>query len=124
MDDIQRLDLEHRLLREIDRVADNLREQLRDKADRRDITVMATEMSRVQTDQAERNRAIRESLMELEKGIKSLSALVAVDVGGPMPSRFSLRGMDPRILLAAGIVGGAAAGKSIELLLPMIMGGG
>lgn len=111
LDRLDRLELKAELLREIDGV----RADLKGKADNKDLSLIATEMSRMQLDQAERNRALRDGLNELEKAVKSFAALIPVD--GATRNRWSLREIDPRVLLVAGIAGGAAVGKGLEYLL-------
>lgn len=115
MDAIAKLEMETRFNREID----HLRSELKDKASNKDVTQVAAALSQTQLDQAERNRALRDSVGEVEKAVKALAQVVAADVGGsPIPaSRWSLRGLDPKLVLTIGIAGGAAAGKTLEYIM-------
>lgn len=110
MEAVERLELKAELLREIDRI----REQ---KADTQDVKVLATEFSRMQLDNSERNRAMRDSVADVERAVKALAALVAEQPGANRGGRFSLREFDPRILVIAGLAVGAAGGKFAETLL-------
>lgn len=117
MDAVQRLELETRLLREIDK----LEAKLGGKADRGDITGMAAEMHRTQMEQADRNRSLKEAVNDLERGVKALASLIPTQPGESRGGgRFSLQGIDPRLLLAAGLAVGVAGGKAVEFM----MGGG
>lgn len=109
MENLVRLELKAELLREIDR-----------KADTADVRILAAEVSTMKLDQAERNRALRDTVGDVERAVKALAALVAEQPGAKRGGRFSLREFDPRILLIAGLAVGAAGGKAVEA----IIGGG
>lgn len=109
MENLVRLELKAELLREIDR-----------KADTADVRILAAEVSTMKLDQAERNRALRDTVGDVERAVKALAALVAEQPGANRGGRFSLREFDPRILLIAGLAVGAAGGKAVEA----IIGGG
>jgi hypothetical protein len=111
LDRLDKLELRADLLREIDRV----REEGREKADRKELATMAVELSRMQLDQSERNRALRDGFNELERAVKAMAAMIPQD--SPARRGFSLSNIDPKILLMAGIAGGAAAGKTLEIAL-------
>lgn len=112
MDEIARLELKAELLREIDKVST----ALHGKADRGDITTMATEMHNMKMDQADRNRSLKESVGDVERAIKTLAALVAEQPGANR-GRFSLREFDPRLLLVAGLAVGVAGNKAVEVFM-------
>lgn len=113
MDALERLELKAELLREIDKVE----ARLGGKADRGDITAMAAELHRVQMEQADRNRSLKEGVSDLERAVKSLATLVADQPGANRGGRFSLREIDPRILIVGGLAVGVAGNKAIELML-------
>lgn len=114
MDAVTKLEMETRFNRELDL----LRGDLKDRASNKDVAHLAQALSDSRLDQAEKNRAIKDGIADLEKAVKALANIVAADSDGtPMPSRWSLRGMDPKLLLTVGIAGGAAAGKTLEYLM-------
>ena len=117
MEDLQKLALRHELLRELDQGFAQLGKDLAAKADTKDVTYLATEVSKMQLDQSERNRSLRDSVSEVERAVKALALLVAEQPGANRGGRFSLRELDPRMLVVAGLAVGAAGGKAIEALI-------
>lgn len=106
MDELHRMALRADLLREIDK-----------KADTNDVKLLAADISTMKLDQAERNRSLKESVAEVERAVKALAQIVSTQPGADRPARFSLQGIDPRILVIAGLAIGAAGGKIAEAAL-------
>lgn len=118
MDDLSRLDLKYELLREIDHLKTT-------KANHSDVKEVATQVSAQALDQSERLRAIKDALKELAQDQRSQASRMeqiasVLDAPRDPGRQFSLKGLDPRILLAAGLAGGAAVGKSAELLWSLV----
>lgn len=120
MDRVDKLELKTEFAREIDKI----HVDLRSKADRAELVNISAEASRREVEQSERNRALKESVGAVERAVKALAEIVSQEAPATNRPRVSLRGIDPRILLLAGIAGGAAAGKSLELLAPVLFSGG
>ena len=111
MDDIVRLELAGKAsLRELDQ----LRADMRDKADRADVTYLATSISNEHQAAMERYRTVQASIVEVERAIQALSDAVAQESGMPTPRGFLAR-VPPQLLVAGGVALGAVAVKSPEL---------
>lgn len=115
MDAIAKLEMEVRFNRELDL----LRGDVKERATNKDVELLAKAFSESRLDQAEKNRAIKDGVAELEKAVKALAQIVSANTDGtPLPvSRWSLSKLDPKVLLTVGLAGGAAAGKTIEYLM-------
>lgn len=114
MDDITRIELANKAsLRELDL----LRQDLRDKADRGDVTHLAGLISNEHMSAMDRYRSVQASIGDVERALKALSDLVAQQAGVPAAARNGmLSRMPPQLLLAGGVALGAFAVKSPDLL--------
>lgn len=112
MDDLVRIQLEQKAsLRELDL----LRQDLRDKADRGDVTHLAGMISNEHMSAMDRYRTVQASIGDVERALKALSDLVAQQSGVPA-ARGALSRVPPQLLLAGGVALGAFAVKSPDLL--------
>jgi len=114
VDDITRIELAGKAsVRELDQ----LRTDMRDKADRTDVTYLATSMSNEQMSAMERYRTVQASIGEVERAVKALADVVAQQSGMPSPRAANFLGrMPPQFLLAGGVALGALAIKSPEVV--------
>ena len=115
---LDRLEMEVRFNRDLDL----LRGDIKDRALNKDVATLAQALSDSRLDQAEKNRAIKDGVADLEKAVRSLAQIVSANTdGSPLPaSRWSLSKLDPKVLLTVGLAGGAAAGKAIEYLTGLV----
>ncbi len=112
VDDLVRVHLEQKAsLRELDL----LRQDLRDKADRQDVTHLATVISNEHMSAMDRYRTVQASIGDVERALKALSDVVAQQSGVPA-ARNGLSRFPPQMLLAGGVALGAVAVKSPDLL--------
>jgi hypothetical protein len=112
VDDIVRLELSSKAsLRELDL----LRLDLQHKADRGDLTTLATAMSNEHISSMDRHRALQMSVADVERAVRQLSQVVADQTGQPIPRQSALGRLPPQMLLAGGVALGAVAVKSPEL---------
>jgi len=112
VDDLVRIQLEQKAsLRELDL----LRQDLRDKADRGDVTHLASMISNEHMSAMDRYRTVQASIGDVERALKALSDLVAQQSGVPA-ARGALSRVPPQLLLAGGVALGALAVKSPDLL--------
>ena len=117
VDDIVRLALDQKAsLREIDL----LRQDMRDKADRQDVTHLATVISNEHMSAMDRYRTVQASIGEVEKAVKALSDVVAQQAGLPAPRNGVLSRLPPQMLIAGGVALGAVAVKSPDLFSWML----
>jgi len=113
VDDIVRIELANKAsLRELDL----LRHDLRDKADRGDVTHLASLISNEHMSAMDRYRSVQASIGDVERALKALSDLVAQQAGMPAARNGMLSRMPPQLLLAGGVALGAFAVKSPDLL--------
>ena len=113
MDDITRLEMAGKAsVRELDQ----LRADLRDKADRGDVTHLASMISNEHMSAMDRYRTVQASIGDVERALKALSDLVAQQSGVPAARNGPLSRMPPQLLLAGGVALGALAVKSPDLL--------
>jgi len=114
VDDITRIEMANKAsLRELDL----LRQDLRDKAERGDVTHLAGLISNEQMSAMDRYRSVQASIGDVERALKALSDLVAQQSGVPVAARNGmLSRMPPQLLLAGGVALGAFAVKSPDLL--------
>ena len=113
VDDLVRIQLEQKAsLRELDL----LRQDLRDKADRGDVTHLASMISNEHMSAMDRYRTVQASIGDVERALKALSDLVAQQSGVPVARNGPLSRMPPQLLLAGGVALGALAVKSPDLL--------
>ena len=113
MDDITRIELAGKAsLRELDL----LRQDLRDKADRGDVTHLAGLISNEHMSAMDRYRSVQASIGDVERALKALSDLVAQQSGIPAARNGMLSRFPPHILLAGGVALGAVAVKSPDIL--------
>ncbi len=113
MDELFRLQLDQKAsLRELDL----LRQDLRDKADRQDVTHLATVISQEHMSAMDRYRTVQASIGDVERALKALSDVVAQQAGMPSPRNGMLNRMPPHLLLAGGVALGALAVKSPDLI--------
>ncbi len=100
------------------RELDLLRQDLRDKADRSDVTHLATVISNEHMSAMDRYRAVQASIGDVERALKALSDVVAQQTGAPPQHRNGgmLTRMPPHLLLAGGVALGALAVKSPDLI--------
>lgn len=115
VDDITRIELAGKAsVRELDQ----LRTDMRDKADRTDVTYLATSMSNEQMSAMERYRTVQSSIADVERAVKALADVVAQQSGMPSPRGAGnlLSRMPPQFLLAGGVALGAVAIKSPEMI--------
>lgn len=112
MDDLVRVQLDQKAsLRELDL----LRQDLRDKADRGDVTHLASMISNEHMSAMDRYRTVQASIGDVERAVKALSDLVAQQSGVPAARNGPLSRMPPQLLLAGGVALGAVAVKSPDL---------
>jgi len=112
VDDLVRVHLEQKAsLRELDL----LRQDLRDKADRQDVTHLATVISNEHMSAMDRYRTVQASIGDVERALKALSDVVAQQSGMPSPRNGMLSRFPPQLLLAGGVALGAVAVKSPDL---------
>ena len=119
MDDITRIELAGKAsVRELDQ----LRTDMRDKADRHDVTYLATSMSNEQMSAMERYRTVQASIGDVERAVRALADIVAQQSGMPSPRGVSnfLSRVPPQFLLAGGVALGAVAIKSPEMFTWML----
>lgn len=117
LDDIVRLELAGKAsVREIDQ----LRQDLRDKADRGDVTHLATLISNEHMSAMDRFRTVQASVAEVERAVKALADVVAQQTGVPAPQRGLLSRIPPHLLVAGGVALGAVAVKSPDLFSWML----
>ena len=114
MDDLVRVQLDAKAsLRELDL----LRHDLRDKADRGDVTHLATVISNEHMSAMDRYRTVQASIGDVERALKALSDVVAQQSGVPAAARNgALSRFPPQMLLAGGVALGALAVKSPDLI--------
>lgn len=115
VDDITRIELAGKAgVRELDQ----LRADMRDKADRTDVTYLATSMSNEQMSAMERYRTVQASIGDVERAVKALADVVAQQSGMPSPRGIGnfLSRVPPQLLMAGGIALGAVAVKSPEVV--------
>ena len=113
MDDLVRIQLDSKAsLRELDL----LRQDLRDKADRGDVTHLAGMISNEHMSAMDRYRTVQASIGDVERALKALSDLVAQQSGVPAARNGALSRVPPQLLLAGGVALGALAVKSPDLL--------
>jgi len=114
VDDITRLEMAGKAsVRELDQ----LRADLRDKADRGDVTHLATVISNEHMSAMDRYRTVQASIGDVERALKALSDLVAQQSGVPAAARNgALSRFPPQMLLAGGVALGALAVKSPDLI--------
>ena len=113
MDDITRLEMAGKAsVRELDQ----LRADLRDKADRGDVTHLASMISNEHMSAMDRYRTVQASIGDVERALKALSDLVAQQSGVPAARNGALSRVPPQLLLAGGVALGALAVKSPDLL--------
>jgi hypothetical protein len=113
VDDLFRVQLDQKAsLRELDL----LRHDLRDKADRGDVTHLATVISNEHMSAMDRYRTVQASIGDVERALKALSDLVAQQSGVPAARGGTLSRFPPQMLLAGGVALGALAVKSPDLL--------
>lgn len=100
------------------RELDLLRNDMREKADRSDVTYLATTMSNEQMSAMERYRTVQASISDVERAVKALSEVVAQQSGMPSPRGGNnlLSRVPPQFLLAGGVALGAVAIKSPDVL--------
>lgn len=113
VDDITRIELGGKAsVRELDQ----LRSEMRDKADRTDITFLATSMSNEQNSAMERYRTVQAAISEVDRAVKALADVVAQQSGLPSPRAANfLSRIPPQVVMAGGIALGAVAVKSPEM---------
>ena len=112
MDDLVRIQLDSKAsLRELDL----LRHDLRDKADRGDVTHLASMISNEHMSAMDRYRTVQASIGDVERAVKALSDVVAQQSGMPTARNGMLSRMPPQLLLAGGVALGAVAVKSPDL---------
>ena len=97
------------------RELDLLRHDLRDKADRGDVTHLASIISNEHMSAMDRYRTVQASIGDVERALKALSDLVAQQSGVPA-ARNGLSRFPPQMLLAGGVALGALAVKSPDLI--------
>jgi hypothetical protein len=113
VDELVRLQLDQKAsLRELDL----LRQDLRDKADRSDVTHLATVISNEHMSAMDRYRAVQASIGDVERALKALSDVVAQQAGVPAARNGGLSRFPPHLLLAGGVALGALAVKSPDLI--------
>jgi hypothetical protein len=114
VDDLVRVQLDAKAsLRELDL----LRHDLRDKADRGDVTHLAGIISNEHMSAMDRYRTVQASIGDVERALKALSDLVAQQSGVPAAARNgALSRFPPQMLLAGGVALGALAVKSPDLI--------
>jgi hypothetical protein len=113
VDDLVRVQLDAKAsLRELDL----LRHDLRDKADRGDVTHLATVISNEHMSAMDRYRTVQASIGDVERALKALSDVVAQQSGVPAARNGTLSRFPPQLLLAGGVALGAVAVKSPDLL--------
>jgi len=113
VDDLFRVQLDQKAsLRELDL----LRHDLRDKADRGDVTHLASIISNEHMSAMDRYRTVQASIGDVERALKALSDLVAQQSGVPAARSGGLSRFPPQMLLAGGVALGALAVKSPDLL--------
>ena len=112
MDDITRLEMAGKAsVRELDQ----LRADLRDKADRGDVTHLAGMISNEHMSAMDRYRTVQASIGDVERAVKALSEIVAQQSGMPSPRAGFMGRVPPQLLLAGGVALGAVAVKSPDL---------
>ncbi len=112
VDDITRIELANKAsVRELDQ----LRADMRDKADRSDVTYLATSISNEHMSAMDRYRTVQASIGDVERAVKALSDVVAQQSGMPMPRAGFIGRVPPQLLLAGGVALGAVAVKSPDL---------
>lgn len=112
VDDLVRVQLDQKAsLRELDL----LRHDLRDKADRGDVTHLATVISNEHMSAMDRYRSVQASIGDVERALKALSDVVAQQAGMPTHRAGPLSRFPPQLLLAGGVALGAVAVKSPDL---------
>ena len=112
MDDLVRIQLDSKAsLRELDL----LRHDLRDKADRGDVTHLASMISNEHMSAMDRYRTVQASIGDVERAVKALSEIVAQQSGMPSPRAGFMGRVPPQLLLAGGVALGAVAVKSPDL---------
>ena len=113
MDDITRLEMAGKAsVRELDQ----LRADLRDKADRGDVTHLAGMISNEHMSAMDRYRTVQASIGDVERAVKALSDVVAQQSGVPAARNGTLSRFPPQMLLAGGVALGALAVKSPDLI--------
>jgi len=112
VDDLVRVQLDQKAsLRELDL----LRHDLRDKADRGDVTHLASIISNEHMSAMDRYRTVQASIGDVERAVKALSDVVAQQSGMPSPRAGFMGRVPPQLLLAGGVALGAVAVKSPDL---------
>jgi hypothetical protein len=112
VDDLVRVQLDAKAsLRELDL----LRHDLRDKADRGDVTHLAGIISNEHMSAMDRYRTVQASIGDVERALKALSDVVAQQSGMPSPRTGFMGRVPPQLLLAGGVALGAVAVKSPDL---------
>jgi len=113
VDDITRLEMAGKAsVRELDQ----LRADLRDKADRGDVTHLAGMISNEHMSAMDRYRTVQASIGDVERAVKALSDVVAQQSGVPAARNGTLSRFPPQMLLAGGVALGALAVKSPDLI--------
>jgi hypothetical protein len=113
VDDLVRVQLDAKAsLRELDL----LRHDLRDKADRGNVTNLATVISNEHMSAMDRYRTVQASIGDVERALKALSDVVAQQSGVPAARNGTLSRFPPQMLLAGGVALGALAVKSPDLI--------